>query len=184
MEILTIIAIFIGPMIAVLITRWLDDRREKNARRMDVFKTLMRTRRTPIYPEHVGSLNLIELEFAKDDEVITKWKELLNHFAEQHVRKTTEETSDSLPKHESSARNKAFNERLAQERQTLLAKLLHSMAKALDFKIEQLEIFEGGYTPQGWGDVDTAQQLARQFLIELYLEKRSLPIKILQDNED
>ena len=53
---------------------------------------------------------------------------------------------------ESRQRDNLFNKRLFDERQRLLAKVLHSMAKTLNFKIEQLEIFEGGYTPQGWQD--------------------------------
>jgi len=45
-EILTVIALVAGPIMAVLITRYLDDQRTYKARRMDVFRTLMRTRRT------------------------------------------------------------------------------------------------------------------------------------------
>jgi Family of unknown function (DUF6680) len=41
---------------------------------MDIFKTLMPTRRTPMYPEHVGALNLIELEYYKDKTVLAQWR--------------------------------------------------------------------------------------------------------------
>lgn len=176
---LTIFAILSGPVIAVFITRLLDDLREKKARRLEVFKTLMRTRRTPIFPEHVGALNLIELEFSENKDVIARWKDLLKHFADQHVRREEELVNDTLSMQEQNNRNEKFYERLAKERQALLAKLLHSMAKALKFKIEQLEIFEGGYTPQGWGDVETAQRIARQYLVDLYEGKKALPMALV-----
>ena len=41
----TIVAVLVGPILAVLITRIIDDQRASKARRMDIFRTLMRTRR-------------------------------------------------------------------------------------------------------------------------------------------
>ena len=64
-------------------------------------------------------------------------------------------------------RDRRYYVRLAEERQRLLAKLLHAMAKALDFKVEQLEIFEGGYTPQGWADIEVEQNVIRRFAAQL-----------------
>jgi hypothetical protein len=52
------------------------------------------------------------------------------------------------------------------------------MARALRFKIEQLEIFEGGYTPQGWEDEYIEQRTARGFLIDLYKGKVALPVMV------
>jgi hypothetical protein len=52
------------------------------------------------------------------------------------------------------------------------------MAKALNFKIEQLEIFEGGYTPQGWEDELAEQRLVRKFLLDLYQGKVALPVMV------
>jgi hypothetical protein len=65
---LTVLAIVIGPIAAVAITRWLNDRRDQRNRRMDIFRTLMRTRRSPMSPDHVGALNLIEIEFSNDEQ--------------------------------------------------------------------------------------------------------------------
>lgn len=194
LEILTLVAVFLGPISAVFVTRWIDGLREDKQRRMEVFKTLMRTRRTPIYPEHVGALNLIEIEFAKENLVIKAWKSLFEHLGTEHIRRIDEQESDGLSPELISVRNQKFYDRLAQERQSLLAKLLHAMAKSLNFKVEQLEIFEGGYTPQGWVDVEHAQYVARQFIMDLYQGKRVIPVGVLdyvqmqknqeQDNSD
>ena len=188
---LTILAIVLGPIVAVLITRWLDDRRERLARRMDVFRTLMRTRRNNMSPEHVGALNLVEIEFSADDDVMKNWRALLNHFGTVQVRRPDEtHPSDAKPDDpEVRQRNERFYTRLTTERQSLLAKLLHAMAKALRFPAEQLEIFEGGYTPQGWVDQETEQMLGRRFLLEVLRGDRAVPVVVYQggggdDDED
>ena len=55
----TIFAIVYGPIKAVKITRELDDKRAKEQRRLDLFRTLMRTRQVQLDAEHVYSLNLV-----------------------------------------------------------------------------------------------------------------------------
>ena len=45
MGIATIVAVILGPILAVCVTRYIDESRLKQTRRMDVFRTLMRTRR-------------------------------------------------------------------------------------------------------------------------------------------
>ncbi len=41
---LMITAVFLGPIVAVRLTRYLDDRKEVRARKLEIFKTLMATR--------------------------------------------------------------------------------------------------------------------------------------------
>jgi len=48
-EILTLIALIAGPLIAVIIARNIDTRRAKRERRMDIFRTLMRTIGPPLW---------------------------------------------------------------------------------------------------------------------------------------
>ena len=62
MEWITLTAILVGPVFAILVSRRLEHLRDQRTRKMDVFRTLMRTRRTPIHTDHVGALNLVEIE--------------------------------------------------------------------------------------------------------------------------
>lgn len=179
LDILTLLAIFTGPIIAIMISRYLDGRREMRARKLDVFRTLMRTRRTPVLPEHVGALNLIEIEFQDNEKVLGAWRELLRHFASTHPRRPEEELTNQLDQPETRTRNERFHVRLAQERQTLLAKLLHSIGKEIGFKAEQLDIFEGGYTPQGWGDDEWEGRALRRVALELLTGDRFLPVGVV-----
>jgi hypothetical protein len=59
-----------------------------------------------------------------------------------------------------------------------LSKLLHAIGKDLGFKIEQLEIFEGGYTPQGWGTVEDEQTAVRRLFTDIALGRRMFPIGV------
>lgn len=184
MEILTIFAIVSGPILAIVVSRHLDKQRERDARRMEIFRTLMRTRRTPMWPDHVGALNLVEIEFKDDEVILSAWKELFEHFAKKHARGEDEVVSEATPRDEINKRDKVFYDRLARERQTLLAKLLHAIAKRMNFKAEQLEIFEGGYTPQGWEEVEIEQRAIRRFAIDLYLGRATLPVNVTGDPRD
>ena len=178
MEVITLLAILVGPVLAIMAGRILEGRRDKRIRRMDIFRTLMRTRRTPIFAEHVGALNLVEIEFASDPAVVSSLRALFKHFGTAHPRRENENTEDSMNGDELRERDDKFYSRLSSERQALLARLLHAIAKNLGFKIEQLEIFEGGYSPQGWEDVEREQQLIRHFIIELACGRRSLPVAV------
>ncbi len=157
----TAAAAIVGPVVAVWITRASDDRREVQARRMDIFRTLMRTRKLPVHMDHVGALNLIEIEFADEDSVIRAWKEYLKNLGE------------SFPSTSSEAVQASFLKR----RETLLTKLISEIAKVLKFKVEQMDIFEGNYIPQGWHDDDWEQKLARKGLVDVLTGRRALMIQ-------
>ncbi|MCC1482147.1 DUF6680 family protein, partial [Roseibaca sp. Y0-43] len=178
-ELITVAAIVIGPVLAILVSRCVDSTHETRARRMDIFRTLMRTRRTPVVPEHVGALNLIEIEFAKKEKVIGSWTKLMQHLGEVHPRQPEEAIDPHLAPEEVNRRNENYNLRLFRERQKLLAKLLHSIARELGHNAEQLEIFEGGYTPQGWHDIELEQRMIRQYVLDLYQGNRVVPVGVI-----
>jgi hypothetical protein len=52
------------------------------------------------------------------------------------------------------------------------------MAKSLHIRVEQLDIFEGGYVPQMHVDIEREQAAIRRLLTEIADGKRSLPIEI------
>lgn len=60
---LMIFAVLTGPVIAVQLTRYLDNRKDENERKVMIFKTLMATRSYPLSWNHVEALNRIDLEF-------------------------------------------------------------------------------------------------------------------------
>jgi hypothetical protein len=151
-------ATFLGPVFAVFTTRYIDGRRELNNRRLHIFRTLMATRRAPLTSEQVTALNLIEIDFQGKPDVLRAWKDYFENLSvdpsdERRIKRAWE------------------------ERPALHAKLLHAIAKALDYKIEQLDILSGGYGPQGFFDDVNAQRELRTLLGELLSGKRPLMIK-------
>lgn len=176
---LTIAAIVLGPIFGASLAVWLEARRAKRERRLDIFRTLMRTRRNPMWPDHVGALNLVEIEFQDHPKVIQNWKALFQHLGTEHVRRQDEQTDKDMPQHEQNERNNRYWLRLLQERQEILTELLHAISKVVGFsKMEQLEIFKGGYTPQGWNDIDMEQAAVRRLFTEIYLGRRMFPIGV------
>ena len=158
---LTIFALIAGPVIAVLITRYWDGKREANRRKLEIFRTLMRNRQERLNPEFVGALNLIEVEFHKEHEVINAWKNLFNHLCQLPTDRKEEEEEI---RHE--------------ERERLTATLLEKIAKSLGVKKDTLEIFKSGYSPQGWGDLETQQAMVRRLLLEVLANERPFPVYI------
>jgi Family of unknown function (DUF6680) len=72
-------ATFLGPIAAVLVTRSVDRLREKGARRLSIFRTLMATRRSVLSLEHIAALNQVALDFQKDVRVMTAYKNYMRH---------------------------------------------------------------------------------------------------------
>jgi hypothetical protein len=61
--IVTVIAVVMGPILALYIQNKLNIRREKRDRRLHVFRNLMATRATRVSMDHVIALNMIDVEF-------------------------------------------------------------------------------------------------------------------------
>lgn len=155
------VAAIAGPAIAVWITRWSDDRKEIRARRMDIFRTLMRTRKMPVHYDHVGALNLVEVEFYNEAQVIGAWKEYLKNLGEN--------IPGDLPESE------LFNFR--KKRDSLLTKLIYEISRVLNFRVDQLDILEGNYLPQGWNDEEWQQRTARGALLDVLSGRRALLVQ-------
>ncbi len=82
MEILVLIALVAGPYLGIWAQGRRDEKKQAKERKLDIFKTLMATRATPLSPEHVSALNRIDTEFGGSEEkkVRDAWNTLLDHF--------------------------------------------------------------------------------------------------------
>ena len=67
----TIVAILAGPVVAVFVTRRIDDKREQARRRLETYRALMLTRSARLAPDHVRALNLVPADFAHDAAVMS-----------------------------------------------------------------------------------------------------------------
>ena len=71
---LTLIALVLGPVIAVGITLWIEGQRRRHERRLAVLRQLMATRHLPGDPMYSTAINLIPVEFNDDRHVMEAYK--------------------------------------------------------------------------------------------------------------
>jgi hypothetical protein len=146
------IATLVGPVLAVLVTRYNDDKNRIRERRLVIFRTLMATRRTLLSLDKVTALNMVEIEFYGIQSVQAAHREVMTHINMQ----------PPLPG--------GWNDR----HRLLLTRLLSEMAKVLGYNLQQLDVLDGGYYPQGFADIDLEQQAVRRALIEVLSGHRPL----------
>ena len=88
-NLIMIIAVVVGPIAAVRITRDLDEKRERRGRQLVTFRTLMTTRANNLSPMHVEALNSIDLNFTGSSEaekaVREAWGVYLNWLSEKEI---------------------------------------------------------------------------------------------------
>lgn len=71
-------AIALSPVIAVLVSMWLQNRKERNRQRYWILSTLITNRETFLNAENVRALNMIDLTFHDSAKVRNLWKELFS----------------------------------------------------------------------------------------------------------
>ncbi len=158
---LMIAAVLLGPIIAVQLTRHLDNKKEERERKLQVFKTLMATRSYAVSWDHVGALNRIDLEFDKDDKkekaVIEAWKAYLDLLRDGSIS----------------------SEQWNIKRIDLFVELLHKMAQVLDYDFDKTHIKNSSYSPEAHGNIEEEQKALRTGLIEVLAGKRSIPMTVV-----
>jgi hypothetical protein len=150
-----VLATFVGPIVAVFITRGIDELRARRARKLDTFRTMLRNRRSQLSADFVSGLNMVEVDFYNAPKVLAIHAELMKHFNTRTADQFTYERS-----------------------QRLVARLLYVMGQNLGYSMEQLDILEGGYVPQSMVDEQTEQALLRRSLLTVLTGQRPLPVTL------
>lgn len=167
MEILTIIAILLGPIISVQIQKYLERTRTDLNRKLDVFKTLMATRGSSLSYQHVEALNRIDLEFSNDKKfakIIEAWKEYF----------------DNLSKHDQSKEELVV---WGARNEELLANLLYEMALSLHYKFDKVLIKRNIYSPVGHANIEMENNIIRKGLMNLMKGEIAFPVQVIIPEE-
>jgi hypothetical protein len=161
LDVATILAIVLGPILAVSVDRLQQRWTERKRRRLEIFRTLMRTRRVRLDPDHVGALNLVDLEFYGKRRVTEAFRAYIGHL------------SAPMPMPES-------QDQFFEQREDLLVALLHAMGKELGYKFDKRDLEKLSYGPSGWS---RDQEMQRQNLVlvnQLLSGNRALPVTPMQ----
>lgn len=166
-------AIIIGPILAVQIQRLVDIAREKRAKRMRVFYTLMSTRANKVSHSHVEALNMIDIEFygrrifgirfqSRSHKAVTNsWKTYNDHLND---------------------RNRFNNFDVWLEKcDDLFAALLYNISQALGYDFDEVQIKRDCYKPIAHGDSENQQAIVMKGLSEVFSGKRRIPIEVQQE---
>ena len=78
---ITVVAILVGPVLALSVQRVLDWIRNREATQKRLYFTLMGTRAKFLSDEHVQALNTIDVIFSKDQTIRDLWRRCLDHLA-------------------------------------------------------------------------------------------------------
>ena len=153
----TLAAITLGPIIAVLVTRLLDSSREKQRRRLDVFRNLMQTRGVRLDPVHVSALNIVEIEFYKDGRVRQAFQSYIQHL------------SSPMPEVRE-------QERYFEQRSDLFMNLLFEVGSSVGLAFDKRDLERLSYVPQGWDSDQSMQRKNAEMLGQLLSGQRAIPI--------
>ncbi|WP_419827620.1 DUF6680 family protein [Sphingomonas sp.] len=125
-EITNIAAVLVSPVVAVLITLWLDGRRKDREQKITVLRLLLATRRFPGDPNYQTAVNLIPVEFGRSKSVMSAYKDFIKSVAPGSA------TDSSVT----------------------MTRLIYEVAKRSGFAIRETDIQTDAYASQGWVDRD------------------------------
>jgi hypothetical protein len=153
---LTLLALLLGPVLAVVVSLWRERRQEKHR----LFQTLLVTRGSWLSVEHVRALNSISVVFFKYQGIQDRWQLLYDHFQRD-------------------TRTPGWNDRHGD----LMAELLKEMARKLHYRISESELRRLTYTPQYHGDWEKAQAEIAMNWAAVLRGERALPVSVRQVTE-
>ena len=155
MDVISVIAIMASPIIAVIVGQKIQDKSNKRADKMEVFKALMISRGLGWSIESVKALNTIEIVFCDDKKVLGQWKTYYDKLC-------VEEPSDME----------------LSKMKTEGDKLLDVMAKSLGYKdIVTWETIQKPYIPKGLTENVSQQeqyknaQISAMNMVNSYIEQ-------------
>jgi len=157
-DIIMIVAISTGPIIAVQIAEYLRNQKDSRDRKVHIFRTLMATRSATLAPMHIEALNLVDLEFHskkhQERRVLDAGRLYIDHLRD-HL----------YPK-------EAWPARKAE----LLVDLLYEMSVVLGYNFDKVQIKAGSYYPSGYEETENDNLQIRKLWLEILKGNKKLPM--------
>ena len=155
--IVTAWAVYYGPIRAVRVARQEETKAAKIREKSEIFATLMKTRRFQLDPEHVAALNLIQVYFGDVPAVLAAYKAYIRLLSRKAIPGVADES-------------------LWKERDDAFIDLVFEIARALGYPQDKKEIEQLAYSPEGWANDNATIRKLHSLLVELFEQKRALPI--------
>jgi hypothetical protein len=162
---LTLVAIALSPLIALLIQRKLDSDRAKTDRQVKIYRDLMSHRASRLSANYVQALNGIETEFYGKDDVLSAWHSMVDHLNSKHG------ADDPL------------GTRWSEKCTDRLNDLLYVMGKSLGYNIEKSVLSRNAYVPSGWNQIEEEQAKVRQAAIKVLEGDGAIKVDVVLPKE-
>ncbi len=124
-ELLTLVGIITGPIVAVLITLWSQRRTEAKQRKIAILRTLWDSHFDASLPEYSRAIRMVPIEFSGEHAVMTAWRRYMKNV-------DTRPSQEGTPAHE-----KEFGD----AKNDLIA----SLAKAVGINVTDRDIRDSVY---------------------------------------
>lgn len=160
-ELLTIIAIVIGPVLAVQVEALRRERQAQRERRLSILRALMCNVGSGLNEGFVTSLNLIGLEFVDQQDVIQTWRTYIAHLG--------------TPRGNEAAHTALWDQR----QRDMLFDLIYQLSKSLGFKYGRDDLQRGSYTPSGWGQRAVEEYVNRTEFMKIMVGEKAFPITVV-----
>lgn len=164
-EYITIAAIVLAPLLAFGAQGLYQFLKEKRDRKIWIFRALMSTRLSLLSPEHVKSLNLIDLEFNGNGAKNRAVREAWHNYLDQLNAKVDESNQNSWDEKCTDLRNL----------------LLYRISERLRFGFQLSEIKKNCYAPNHYGNTENELMRIRRGLIELLNGNTALKMELQMD---
>jgi len=159
-EWITIAAIVVGLLAAVLTQLWIQRRQRVREQKLYVYGTLMSLRATWVHVDFVRAMNYVDVVFHKQKAVRDKRKVLMEHIA----AKRKDDGSFELVDWDRAA--------------DLLAEMLDLMGKQLGYKFEHTQIKQTAYYPVAHGKLDELTLTLREKGIAVLEGRTAIKVKV------
>jgi len=154
-------AVLLAPLVAVQVQKWLEEWKEKNERKEQIFKTLMATRARRLDHSHVEALNMIDLVF-KGDPVCDKWTEYLDSLATAPEKPAVDASEEKQRNYNQDLKtwNAAHDDKFID--------LLYEMSRALKYKFNKVHLKKSIYYPIAHSDIEIEQHVLRREALSFF----------------
>jgi hypothetical protein len=157
-EWITLAAILIGPLLAVVVTIWSSNRDKVKDQRLQVLRMLIATHHLPSDPAYQVAINLIPIEFRGCGGVLKAHSEFI-----ASVTRKLDGVNDDVIRSDWGIKS---------------VRLVHEVAKALKYDLRETDLQTSPYSSTGWGERERvlmdSQKAMRDIADILALQSRQL----------
>jgi hypothetical protein len=166
-EWLTLLAIIVGPVLAVVVTVWSAGRSKIIDQRLQVLRMLIATHHLPSDPSYQVAINLIPVEFRGCKAVLSAHREFI-----ESVNRNLDGINDETIRTDWGIKS---------------VRLVHEVAKSLKYDLRETDFQTTHYSSGGWSERERifldSQKAMRDIAINLKLQSRLLANATLTPEE-